>query len=411
MSLFSSLFRYKESERRSPREDFLTEALCYLLNELDKTGHTGTALERFFNLRVEVGAKLAWRTQYYIDVPDGIMKGKRPDLVGKGEIDGKPAFVIVENKIGAGLTWYTDEETGVEANQLKIYRDYLNQRSEQRKHLVLLTYLTPRPDDWLEDQTISWTKVRKELVAWAERIDSPVASMIARELRVFLEEVGMAPIKMSLSDIAAAGAWRRLKNAFSVLGTEAALALVNDPAIRSTFEKAGMARTVSRAAGELAPDAFYGVVVSPVAASDEKSKKVDLSAVLFWMGVLTGVSEPIFEVIETKKPEVPELICAFGAWVSKSKLEDGRVFEEFHRICSKLNGGKTGSWEVTRRNNPGSDVPEDVILTCGTRVVPRYLSRSQGGRVGRAGSGVLSRTTAGDNRTQFRRYPFHSRFG
>src|SRR5690606_7764193 len=102
----AALFKYRESPDRSPREAYLSAVLCELLNqasrELCLLELIGAAFPNS-SLPKSGETAIQWSVQYMIASRDARLAGKRPDLVGRGTIDGKRALLLIENKIDAGL--------------------------------------------------------------------------------------------------------------------------------------------------------------------------------------------------------------------------------------------------------------------------------------------------------------------
>jgi hypothetical protein len=342
MNLLSSLFKYRATENRGPLENFLTEAFCHLLNELDQRGLSGEAMIRFFRQRGWSGATIEWRTQFELTSRNATLNRKKPDLVGKGSIGGESAFLIIENKLSAGFTNYEDE--GQEFDQLTIYKEYLNtERSEGRKFICLLTAWTLALQSW--QPVVHWYEIDVALRKFSEEFSTkaPVAAMICRELHEFLKENGMASISLNLAEIASIPLERELQKACNALGERA----------RSTFDEHPCKKSLSQGGlgdpkkwGEMQWKVFRGVAMTP------QGKEVEVSKLIFWMGVLIG---PAYE-ISPSLVDIPELNIGFGIWINRNNLESAKAkFEEIKAILNQRVDQPESHWTLR-------DIPSDTNM-------------------------------------------------
>lgn len=164
-SIYSELFRYQPSQRHTPTENFLTQALADLLNRM--IGYSREAHDRFIRevllsetskpaeaslfgvMELIKGSNLEWVPQITASEPTLC----RIDLVLL--CDRKPV-VVVENKLGSG---YTD-------NQLSNYCDWIKQIGGAHHAVVLLTRWTPPPDDFLDDTNESYRNSFRAVCWW-----------------------------------------------------------------------------------------------------------------------------------------------------------------------------------------------------------------------------------------------------
>ena len=275
-SIYSKLYRYRERPRRSPLEDYSTEALADLLSrcplEIGK--------EFIAKLLVSEQAKstwmiisdslqgLTWNTQ--VTLPDG----RRPDLVIQSS-DGDYLFVV-ESKLASPIREYdptvvTSENKSAKKpavrglynnnrdidetknaadlrNQLEVYGAWLaTQRRPNgwKGGLTLLTHFTKPPEDFLRSNALKYGSTWNHCVSWAavfrwlksqtpsKRFPQTKYDMVrhdctwkslAREFSEFLREKNMSAEQLTSSDLSAAalfiGSTGRIENTFERIRQE-----------------------------------------------------------------------------------------------------------------------------------------------------------------------------------------------
>jgi hypothetical protein len=221
-SLYGKLFKYRERERRSPLEDYLTECLGDLFNRLDLP-----AQARFIS-RIFIPASLqgwfeecsasitSFRMETQLRIPSG-----RIDLVLYAD---KKPFVAIESKIGAPVG---DE-------QLAVYGRWVRDAGPPRQPAIVcfLTHLTPPPNGFIGGgegsgraipHVAKWQAVYRLLRELADIENLEVVKMLARELATFLGERGMSGEYAGRDEFAAAlvylRAGSRMDHTFSSIYT------------------------------------------------------------------------------------------------------------------------------------------------------------------------------------------------
>jgi hypothetical protein len=191
-SLYGKLFKYRERQKRSPLEDYLTACLADLFNRLQMGAQHKVAARLFvpallhgwFNARCASAKFLRMETQHAI--PTG-----RIDLVLY--VDDEP-LVAIENKIGAR----------VGDDQLVTYGRWIRESvpSDRPAIVCLLTHLT-RPPEGFKDGGEYSGKASPHIAKWQrafevlnELIETEDLCLdvrtLARELRSFLGECDMS---------------------------------------------------------------------------------------------------------------------------------------------------------------------------------------------------------------------------
>ena len=234
MSLYEKLFKYAPSSNRTPLENFLTEALCDILERL-RTVDSDAALDLLvqvflgnrgspaFRRTLEDASKFFWITQVRIKV--GRQFGYLDLCLF---VDGKP-LVAIENKVAAGFTEHTlmgEGETKA-ISQMMLYDQWLCTKNPDGA-LVLLTHFTEGPEGFAERSPTAnishlfrapvrnkclWTTVYGWLAQWrnlvTEQDDIEIASLrkLVGEFLGFLEERKMAPISIRAGDLNVIGSW------------------------------------------------------------------------------------------------------------------------------------------------------------------------------------------------------------
>ncbi len=184
MSLYSRLFKYAQSQK----ENFLTDALCDLLNRL--AAHSGAA-------QVELLRKV-----FVYDGKEPVQFCTRfstngygfPDLVG---FVGNDVAIVVEVKIDAALTETFDTDNN-KKNQLKRYAEWLR-KENIRAPLVLLTAWRKPPDGFMDADSadyeipgqchvLRWSRLYREL----QKLDRGVyVPELMDDFLVFLSQRGL----------------------------------------------------------------------------------------------------------------------------------------------------------------------------------------------------------------------------
>src|SRR5690606_7830222 len=124
-----------------PREDYLSAVLCELLNQASREICLLELIGAAFpnsSLPKSGETAIQWSVQYMIASRDARLAGKRPDLVGRGTIDGKRALLLIENKIDAGLQQHRADNGDV-SSQLDTYFEYLRGASADLKQIFYIS--------------------------------------------------------------------------------------------------------------------------------------------------------------------------------------------------------------------------------------------------------------------------------
>lgn len=203
MSFFGRLFKYRATEGKSPREDFLTEALAGVL---ESSLHLRAAFVKWL-IEHDVET-VSVETQKHVEtetrMDEGESKRKLDLWLEAREGSGERHVVVFENKIGAP-----------EGNrQLQSYERYLREHHAQAKSRTLL-YLTPhtrsdfQPDEKLVVfRNLRWFQVFDWMKGWAQDPGTEVGpAALVKELLALMEDWSM-DTNLSASDLAAAVAHR-----------------------------------------------------------------------------------------------------------------------------------------------------------------------------------------------------------
>lgn len=350
MSLVLSLYSYRERPARSPREDFLTELLGEFLGELESSKLSAEGLRRLLGIPCRQ-ASLDWTTQHVIPSTFGSRLAKlRPDIVGRGTIDGESAVVLVENKIGAG---YTIEEGSPDApdGQVVRYREYLRLLPERRKFLRLITHLTPAPSDLSRDSVIRWDSMYRCLNAWQHdglKSEHAIPAYLSNELIVFLGACAMGPVDLTLVDIASYGNYSKLKTACKQLG-DAYRVYKETPSIGQKLSNCGFGVVHGNSMGHFRePEYFGNVIFTPRPQGVESwGRAAGDSKIIVWLGVLVG---PVYDV-SPRVRDVPEFNSGIGIWGKESALREETAIACWSGIASKLFPETTPELTVRAREN------------------------------------------------------------
>lgn len=224
-SFLKRLFRHRQSEARTPTEDFLSEVLADLLNRAPQATAVQIVLDCFIpqamapEFRSLVGDRpLDVRTQ--VRLPSG----KVLDILI--EVEGRPLLVI-ENKIGAAFQQHarTDDEAEDGENvreaghdhQLITYGSWLRDADRPEGWpgvLTVLTHATLAPPDFQESYAhrygvmphqYYWRSFHGELhklVGGDDHSVTPAWMFVGREICRFLESNNMGSSDLTSVDIA-----------------------------------------------------------------------------------------------------------------------------------------------------------------------------------------------------------------
>jgi dsDNA-binding SOS-regulon protein len=340
-TFLSRLYRYLPRENRSPMEDFLTECLAELLNELSRI-KGGIYIKELLRLDQVLPNNLEFKTGFQWSSQTAIADVGRPDLRGRGvSKDGNGIHILIENKVSAGYT----HSGGIP--QLDRYKRYLDTRPERYKALILITHSTLPPPS--SKPTVSiiirWREIADTLHAWeqnSEFSESPHAKGLSLWLMNFLEDQDMGEINLSLAEIASVPAYQRLLDACDALG---GVIHQKVETLSKRFSGAGLIRPRADGWGEFKDagygPSFYGDVWTP------KGIKADDCGVVAWAGIMLGTL--IYEVPPVV-PGVPELSIGIGLWLDpdsdtdtiESKLADMR--KRLEALRTSMNADR--SWEI-----------------------------------------------------------------
>ena len=350
-SFLSGIYRYRERPDRSPLEDFLSEALCYLLKLLDEEGRTRGALRSLFDIELSV-ANLRWRTQYVIPAGAGNVSGKRPDIVGT-TAEGNAEIVIIENKITAPFMEYYSED-GQQEIQIELYKRYAEDNYALTQ-VLLITHLTPRPKDWPDRDTKTWQQIYRALNKYGAYLGerSGAAGRFLWELCRFLEDNNMAEVKLALDEIASYSAWKSLRQKIETLGNAAWPLVQSQPhgqPAADRFKNSGFRPT--RGFSDLS-NKFFGTVFTP-----DGSKVDDVTCIIF-IGVLIDTA---YNVITPRIDGVPEYTATLAIWKRPQDFDEEEGHDKaLENILSSLKTNENNDimgWE----RRIASDVQTRVIL-------------------------------------------------
>ncbi|MCR1341861.1 PD-(D/E)XK nuclease family protein [Acidithiobacillus ferrooxidans] len=338
---YSRLFTYKAKPDREPREDFLSELFCELLNTIAASQYAND-IGALLNLS-ELGCdwkSITWRTQFPID-------GGRCDLVRKTTGDVKEsAFIIIENKIGAG---FTVGSGGDEQHQLIRYRRYLESRSEKHKSLILVSLYSFSSVSMLpSNNIISWRDVAKKLGQLLSKLREQQTLLASQLIWLinFMRSNSMTEVNISLQDIASTTSWRRLETSCRALGGETArqvlLGGVNN--LQNKLNEVGIFQP--NGWGDFGnPGIFNGVIYTP-----RKSSKLNYgikasdSNLVVCVGILLAETYRVPTLIA----DVPEFFAAVCLWVSKDDTARAEsAIAPIYRVLSSLEGWTSKQYSHT----------------------------------------------------------------
>jgi hypothetical protein len=206
-SLYERLFKYRASDRQTPLENYLTEALCDLLNRIGEENAQAQANLLHMLFACHISEVVDFRTQ--VPVRLSSKNSRIPDLVGwrNGKV-----VCLVEVKVNAGFTGETsagaavqdeaEDSSSREANshQLKAYGKWLENHHPEAK-IVLLTYRTQPPSDFFQEggeygvpvgnrHVLHWQTVYNALDAHAG--SGQACSILVKDFCQFLQTRGIA---------------------------------------------------------------------------------------------------------------------------------------------------------------------------------------------------------------------------
>lgn len=350
MTFLSRLYSYRESALRNPTEDFLTEAFAEWLRLAAGAGLMRRVLRELLGFcsgdclpKGDDGRNVVWTTQHVIG-PGYRGSGKRPDIVGQSE----DFFLIIENKIDAGIAQYVDED-GV-TSQLELYADYQRRQRKRYGGLVLLTHYTSPPDDW-PNPVVTWSTVHRWMsklstLDW-ERPSGPTAVLKywTRHFTAYLEETGMDGTRIALSDIIAMPAFERLRDGMRKLGSLAHRELT-ECAGGSTWRYCSVPHGVT--SGEFNEPQFFGVLMT------KNRAKADDADLILWAGVLATTTYEVVPHIAG----IPELSVGFGVWTDRP-LDDSEGIAAAATIKEQL-GEQTPNMEWNCEWKPSTSYDPEV---------------------------------------------------
>lgn len=169
--LYSRLFRLRQTEGKSPTEDFLTEAFAYSLE-------SNPALCRAFVHRLtgwDDSVTYVVKTQQTYERQKDHEQDSRPDMVLSDPSGAR--MIVIENKVDSGL----------QPQQLERYADHLKELGAREKALVYLTkHYDPQPEriNGIPLIQLRWHHVGELLGAFPE-------DPRAQDLLDFLKELGL----------------------------------------------------------------------------------------------------------------------------------------------------------------------------------------------------------------------------
>lgn len=177
MNLFTNL-----SKGNISKENYLTEALVYLLNHLLKNNKefVSQVLSRICELNFEEGEQIDVSSQ--IDISIGILDMK---------IETDTKLIYVENKIDASL--------GVD--QIRKYREHLERRKKEIKKVILVSKWETKYDDLNKpDKHLRWYEVHKILEQCQKKHQgefSLVDQFLIDEFMSYMKEANMTIERVS----------------------------------------------------------------------------------------------------------------------------------------------------------------------------------------------------------------------
>jgi hypothetical protein len=225
---FSQVFKYRQTEARSPREDFLSEILAKYLNCVPKNLVWRIIEKSFVPLQLQHGfEELTRGARCEIKTQLRIKSRKILDLV---IFSNDQPFIVIESKIFAQFQkhWQVVEQIDNNAtdiinieydHQLATYGKWLrdaNKLTEWPGVVVLLTHGVSAPDDFIYGnlqgygavpQHSTWRDLHANILNMLGPITSPAIEpawkFIGWELCQFLEDQNMGSMDLTSVEIAA----------------------------------------------------------------------------------------------------------------------------------------------------------------------------------------------------------------
>ena len=181
-TLYGRLAKYRSTDIREQKEDFLTEALCDLLTRW-KPAQVSRFIGEVLGLKGK-NSKTNFRRMRWESQQAGYES--RPDLVG---YVGERAFVAIENKVDAEFT----------VKQLVGHGRWVYRESDGKGALVCLTARHTPPQDFLDANSSRYKidRDRRILCSWSQIqnwLHNHSGLALAAEFAQFLKDEGMDPI-------------------------------------------------------------------------------------------------------------------------------------------------------------------------------------------------------------------------
>jgi hypothetical protein len=365
MSLLSNLFKYRQREGLTPLENFLTEALCHfcrLVAEADHESYSNSLSREMMQNLFQVTAPedirdLVWSTQYRLaSASDPGVHGLIPDLMGEARTSKGTFIVLVECKVSAGYT-QREDEAGRWSSQLALYERYLQSRGGTVGELVLLTHLSPKPQDW-NGKRVTWRGVSAALEPWCFSENChryPVVKAYALELLKFLQENGMGKITLDINDIASYPPWRRLEAACDNLGRM--LQFYEGSPLQRLMEESGLYPPHARSLEYPRSQKFFGDLVL-TAQEGEATRGVGLNdcKLFLWIGV---AMQELYSAIQPTVDGVPDFHAGMALFPNKWQVEVDGVYDRFQRIKQTLGN----AWSLKRVDDPNDKEGSIIVIS------------------------------------------------
>ena len=187
-SIYGRVFRYRQSDNRSPKEDFFTEVLA---GTLEST----CALSNAF-----VG--------YLIGVPVNSVRIETQKKVDQGRLD---IHIDADSEDGRHVVAFENKIGAKEGHrQLRNYEQYLMSQRAKTRWLYYLTLHSPTDfepqKDGVEFRRLQWFDVYNWFKAWLGKNDQAIGQrsrVLINEMLTLMEEWNMAT-NLNVSDLAAA---------------------------------------------------------------------------------------------------------------------------------------------------------------------------------------------------------------
>lgn len=339
MSFFNRLFCFRQSDTRSPLEDFLTELLAEWLRQVTLSGRISEVLTGLFKLKPnQLGnqtnlSTIVWETQHVIG-PGHRAEGKRPDLIGRTT----DFFLILESKIAAGFTQHQDDLG--EIDQLSLYASYRHERVEPYGGLVLLTHFTLPPKNWSHG-AVYWRDVEQYLRAFVSNSSTTSTSTLdyfTRQLTLFLGENGMSGTRIALQDITAYPAYQRLTEGLYGLGS------IAENRLKQAFLQVDLQQIKAPrggSGGDFIWPVFYGWTLCNGGYTPHDAR------LILWSGTVAG---EIYKSIKPATVGIPDLSVGIGLWCNPLSEEEQCCLNE---LVHQLNSLSLTQWSFSVQNRIG----------------------------------------------------------